>query len=109
MGKDAKTNGIVFFSLFFVRRNADLRDYFSNLPLYLSFFVPALTMKLFAEERKSGSMETLILPSNWNTVNVIEMKNMFNGCKDLNQDWFTPYGGASGEHGVASFAFIMVK
>lgn len=63
-------NGIIFFSLFFVRRNADLRDYFSNLPLYLSFFVPALTMKLFAEERKSGSMETLMtLPvTEWDVV-----------------------------------------
>lgn len=63
-------NGILFFSLFFVQNRADLRAYFSNLPIFLSFFVPALTMKLFAEERRSGSMETLMtLPvTEWDIV-----------------------------------------
>lgn len=63
-------NGILLFSLFFVRNSADLRAFFTNLPVYLSFFVPALTMKLFAEERKSGSMETLMtLPvTEWDVV-----------------------------------------
>ena len=63
-------NGVLFFSLFFVQNRADLRAYFANLPLFLSFFVPALTMKIFAEERRSGSMETLMtLPvTEWDVV-----------------------------------------
>lgn len=63
-------NGVLFFSLFFVQNRAELRSYFSNLPLFLSFFVPALTMKIFAEERRSGSMETLMtLPvTEWDVV-----------------------------------------
>ena len=52
--------GILFFSAFFLSNRAELRQYFSYLPLLLSFFVPALTMRIFAEEKRSGSIETLM-------------------------------------------------
>lgn len=52
--------GSMFFAAFFLQNNANLRGFFSLLPLLLSLFIPALTMRLFADERKSGSMETLL-------------------------------------------------
>lgn len=52
--------GILFFTLFFLNDRAELRQYFSYLPILLSFFVPALTMRIFAEERRVGSIETLL-------------------------------------------------
>ena len=53
-------SGLVFFSFFFLQNRADLREFFSWLPIFFSFFVPALTMKLFAEEKRVGSIETLM-------------------------------------------------
>lgn len=53
-------NGILFFSTFFLQNRAELRYFFGNLPLLLSFFVPALTMRLFSEEKRVGSIETLM-------------------------------------------------
>lgn len=52
--------GVTVFSLFFLGNRADLRYYFSLLPLLLSFFVPAMTMRLFAEEKRSMSIESLM-------------------------------------------------
>jgi ABC-2 type transport system permease protein len=52
--------GWFFFSTFFLAGRADLRDFFSLLPIILSFTVPATTMRLFAEERRSGSYEILM-------------------------------------------------
>ncbi|MBO4547376.1 MAG: Gldg family protein [Treponema sp.] len=52
--------GILFFSTFFLNGRAELRNYFSIMPLLLSLFVPALTMRLFSEELRSGSFETLL-------------------------------------------------
>ncbi len=52
--------GILFYSVFFLQDRAELRQYFSSLPILLSFFIPALTMKIFAEERRVGSIETLM-------------------------------------------------
>ena len=52
--------GILFFTLFFLQGRAELRQFFGYLPILLSFFVPALTMRVFAEERRSGSIETLL-------------------------------------------------
>lgn len=51
--------GWFFFATFFLAGRADLRDFFSLLPLILAFVVPAVTMRLFAEERRSGSYEIL--------------------------------------------------
>lgn len=53
-------SGILFFSTFFMQKRAELRQFFSILPILLSFFIPALTMRLFSEEKRSGSFETLM-------------------------------------------------
>ena len=53
-------SGIMFFSTFFLNNRAELRQFFGLLPIFMSFFVPALTMRLFAEEKRSGSLETLM-------------------------------------------------
>ena len=37
-----------------------LRGYFSQAPLFLAFFAPAITMGLFAEEKRSGTLELLM-------------------------------------------------
>ena len=52
--------GILFYSVFFLQNRAELRQYFSSLPILLSFFIPALTMRIIAEERRAGSIETLM-------------------------------------------------
>ncbi len=44
---------------FFEMRQADLRLFFSNLPLLLVFMVPCAAMRLWSEERKSGTIELL--------------------------------------------------
>ncbi|MCG8620149.1 MAG: ABC transporter permease subunit [Desulfobacterales bacterium] len=53
-------SGWFFFSTFFIYGRADLRDFFSLLPMTFSFFIPAITMRLFAEEKNVGSYETLL-------------------------------------------------
>lgn len=45
---------------FFVRGSADIRPLFKWLPVLLAFLVPALGMRLWAEEKKSGTMELLL-------------------------------------------------
>lgn len=45
---------------FFEIRQADLRLFFNNLPLLFVFMVPCTAMRLWAEERKSGSIELLL-------------------------------------------------
>ncbi|MCR4736322.1 MAG: ABC transporter permease subunit [Treponema sp.] len=55
--------GIVFFIFpytFFAYRMAELRNFFGQLPKILALFIPALTMRIVAEERRSGSYETLM-------------------------------------------------
>lgn len=52
--------GWFFFSTFFLYGRADLRDFFALLPMTFSFFIPAITMRLFAEEKNVGSYETLL-------------------------------------------------
>ena len=49
--------GWFFFSTFFLTGRADMRDFFNLLPIVFSFIIPALTMRLFAEEYRSGSFE----------------------------------------------------
>ncbi|MBU8920711.1 MAG: ABC transporter permease [Bacteroidales bacterium] len=51
--------GWFFFSTFFLYNQAQLRDFFSLLPLIFSFIVPTLTMRLFSEEFNVGSYEIL--------------------------------------------------
>lgn len=53
-------SGVFFWSSFFLQGQADLRNYFSMLPWMLTFIVPAVTMRLLAEEKSSGSYEVLL-------------------------------------------------
>jgi ABC-2 type transport system permease protein len=52
--------GWFFFSTFFIYNQADLRNFFSLLPLVFAFIVPAITMRLFSEELNVGSYEVLM-------------------------------------------------
>lgn len=52
--------GWFFFATFFIMNQASLRTFFSMLPLVFPFVVPAVTMRLFAEELHSGSLEMLL-------------------------------------------------
>lgn len=54
------STGLFFFSTFFIQQLASLRYFFSLLPVLFAFFIPAITMRLFAEESRSGSLETLM-------------------------------------------------
>ncbi|MEN8126242.1 MAG: ABC transporter permease [Planctomycetota bacterium] len=49
-----------FIQKFFEFRQADLRLFFSNLPVLFMVFIPAVSMRLWAEERKNGSIELLL-------------------------------------------------
>lgn len=53
-------SGFLFFNTFFLINRAELRNFFGILPVTLSFFIPALTMRMIAEEKRSGSLETLM-------------------------------------------------
>ncbi len=50
---------LTFRGPFFQIRQADLRLFFDNMPLLFVFMVPCTAMRLWAEERKSGSIELL--------------------------------------------------
>jgi ABC-2 type transport system permease protein len=49
-----------YFERFFVRNVASLRQYFGVIPAVFLFLIPALTMRSWAEERKSGTLEVLL-------------------------------------------------
>ena len=65
-------NGIFTFYLggWYEREQADLHPFFDYHPLLYLFLIPALSMRLWAEERKTGSIELLMtLPiSTWQAV-----------------------------------------
>ena len=52
-------NFMTFRASFFEMRQADLRVFFDLLPVLFIFLVPAIGMRLWAEERKSGTIEML--------------------------------------------------
>lgn len=52
--------GIFFYSTFFLNKKAELRIFFTLLPYSFCLFIPAITMRVFSEEQKSGSIETLM-------------------------------------------------
>jgi ABC-2 type transport system permease protein len=60
----------LFFQNFFVYQQATMREYFSLLPWIFLFLTPAVTMRLWAEEKKSGTIEFLLtLPvTTWQAV-----------------------------------------
>jgi len=52
--------GWFFFTTFFILNQADLRNFFTMLPIIFAFVIPAVTMRLFSEEFNVGSYETLL-------------------------------------------------
>jgi gliding motility-associated transport system permease protein len=52
--------GFFFFKDFFYFGQSEMRNLFNLLPIMLTLAVPAITMKLFAEEKNSGSFEILM-------------------------------------------------
>lgn len=49
-----------YFGQFFARGQADLQSFFSFHPWLYLFLIPAVGMRLWAEERKSGTLELLM-------------------------------------------------
>ncbi len=49
-----------FFRDFFLMEQATLRPFLGSLPIYFLFFVPAVSMRLWSEERKLGTAELLL-------------------------------------------------
>lgn len=60
----------LFFNNFFLYGQVSMRAYFSLLPWIFLFLSPAITMRLWAEEKKSGTIEFLLtLPvTDWQVV-----------------------------------------
>ncbi len=50
----------LFFQGFFIINQADMRGYFGLLPWVFLFFVPAITMRIWAEEKKLKTLELLL-------------------------------------------------
>ena len=52
--------GILFFIPFFAQDRVSMRGFFGLAPFLFTFFAPAITMRLLAEERRTGTLELLI-------------------------------------------------
>lgn len=52
--------GWLFFSTFFLNRQASMTQFFSLLPITFSFIIPAITMRLFSEELNIGTYEIIL-------------------------------------------------
>ena len=50
----------LFFQTFFFSNQAEMRGFFGLMPWIFLFFIPAVTMKLWAEEKKMGTAEILM-------------------------------------------------
>jgi ABC-2 type transport system permease protein len=50
----------IFMNEFFLTGTVDMTGFFDLLPLLLAFFLPAVTMRLWAEEKKSRTIELLL-------------------------------------------------
>jgi ABC-type sugar transport system permease subunit len=50
----------LYMTPFFTVLNADMRAFFTTLPIILCIFLPAVTMRLWAEERKQNTWEMLL-------------------------------------------------
>ncbi len=57
---------------FFLIRQADMNSFFRYIPLLAVFLVPAISMRLWSEERKSGTIELLLTAP-------VELKNAILG------------------------------
>ena len=53
-------NSGLFMTAFFLNGTADLRGFFGNLPFFLIFFIPAVSMRLWAEDKRTGTFELLM-------------------------------------------------
>jgi ABC-2 type transport system permease protein len=53
-------SGWLFLKGFFVIGEASMRSFFDLMPWIFLFFIPAITMRLWAEEKKVGTMELLM-------------------------------------------------
>jgi ABC-2 type transport system permease protein len=51
--------GYLFFSQLFTEKQAELRGMFGFMPFLFMFMVPAVTMRLLADEKSSGTLELL--------------------------------------------------
>jgi len=49
----------LFFSQLFAQKQAELREMFQFMPFIFMFVVPAITMRLLADEKSSGTLELL--------------------------------------------------
>lgn len=52
--------GHLFFTQLFLAGEADMRPFFGLAPLIFCFFAPAVTMRLFSEERMQNTLEMLM-------------------------------------------------
>jgi ABC-2 type transport system permease protein len=52
--------GFFFFQTLFIEKQAEMRGYFSMVPMFFTFIIPAITMRLLAEEKGTGTLELLI-------------------------------------------------
>lgn len=52
--------GYLFFTQLFLEKQADMRGFFNIMPLMFMFLIPAITMRLLADEKSSGTLELLI-------------------------------------------------
>jgi len=50
----------LFMTQFFVVASADMRGFFYILPIILCVFIPAITMRLWSEDRKGNTLELLL-------------------------------------------------
>lgn len=50
----------LYITTFFTFPVADMRSYFTNVPVLLCVFIPAVTMRVWAEERKENTWEMLL-------------------------------------------------
>ncbi len=53
-------NGGLFMTQFFLVGRADMRSFFYTLPFILSVFLPAVSMRLWAEEKRGNTQELLL-------------------------------------------------
>ena len=52
--------GYLFFTQLFIEKQAELRGLFAIMPLLFMFVAPAITMRLLADEKSTGTLELLI-------------------------------------------------
>jgi len=53
-------NGGLYMTQFFLAGRADLRPFFMLMPFLLAVFIPAVSMRLWAEERRGNTLEMLL-------------------------------------------------